>query len=72
MREAIIKPKPPFNFDLLCKMIDNEFNGKEVYENAIDNKSYYLVLNVGGAVIPLIIDSNRTTENPVWIEQQKS
>ncbi len=63
--KQIIKPRKPFNFELICKIVGNEFNGREVYENALDEDRYHLVLDVDAKVIPIIISSNNSIENPI-------
>jgi len=65
MMEVKIKPNSPFNFNLMCRIVDNKFNGKEIYENAIDGKNLYLVLNQDDNIIPLMIYSNGIIEKPV-------
>ncbi len=65
MMEVKIKPNPPFNFNPMCGIVNNKFDGKEIYENAIDGKNLYLVLNQNNDIIPLMIYSNEIIENPV-------
>jgi len=64
MKNAMIQPKPPFNFDLICKITNNKFDGKEVYESGVDGRSYYLVLNLNGDIVPVTIHFNGVIEKP--------
>ena len=56
----IVEPRQPFNFELTCRIVV-EFNGREVYGEALDESKYYLALSVDEEVIPLLVSPIKTS-----------
>ena len=64
MKNFVLRPIPPFNYDLTLRIVINRFDGKEVLGDALSCKGYYLVLSLDDKVIPLLISSNHVVEDP--------
>jgi len=65
-KSIVIKPKPPFNFDLTAKVFSDEIN-LCMRDNEIckySNGKYWRVLNANNKLIFIMIESTGDTNNP--------
>ena len=53
--EIVIYPKPPFLFEKGIRLVEERFDGKSVYSSAYHDGKFYLVVNRGNRIIPVVI-----------------